>query len=245
VIKEGKMLWLLSFFTGFISILGSGLLFFFLVEGSNLPLWPFAILLLLIILLDFFLIPLRCEYYYKKGMVNYSIIKLQWFLLLVPFKTLRVKAIGNVAWMLQDLGRYHESGILLARAGDVLNNSPRSYEVALSRYLINEDSQSRVSMMLAETSLNRGSYARGWLVRGISMLKRGEIKTALRSLENCRKSAMEKEDYILNGTAYYYLGLAWKLKGETDYAKDQLLKAEVLLDSLPLGFAANKQIQSI
>ncbi|MBU1240646.1 hypothetical protein KKF84_21060 [Myxococcota bacterium] len=231
------MLWFFSFLTGFISPLLWGLAGYVLVSRGQsplvvLPLW------ILFIFLDFMTIPGRAYYYYRKGLVRYAVVNLQWYCFLTPGVQKKLVAIGDLSWILMDLGLYNQAGYLLARAGDVVDSAPPSFSAALARYLLSQNTQPHVALVITEAALAQGAGARTWLVRGIALIRCQQPKSALRALETARRAAVIKGDYILNGTCYYYLGIAWKDLGRNNYAKDQLLKAEVLLDSLPLGSQA-------
>ncbi len=236
------MQWFLSLSLGSASLILWGVVWFFLEKTGLLPFYTLFPLFVGCVALDLLWLPRRSAFYYRKGLLRYALLRLQWSLFWTFSKKRRLTTLGEITWILMDLGYVREAGLFLSGPGDVTESAPPLFNASLARYLLLVDTPPHLPLLISEAALSGGGNARVWLCRGMALLQCDQPKSALRSLETSRTEAMERGDYILNGTCYYYLGLAWKSLGRVHYAKDQLLKAEVLLSPLPLGVQAGEQL---
>jgi tetratricopeptide (TPR) repeat protein len=239
------MFFIYSILRGFLLTIITGLFIYFPCVYWDLPLWIGVLVFWLYLFFDFISAPYRARFHYKKGFIQYSLINLQWYLFFHPFSKKKFNVIGDMAWLLMDLGMVRESGYLLAQAGDNLDNGDPLYTSALGRYYLEQEMEPNLVISLCESSLSNNQNPRVWLVRGIALKKTGQIKNGIRSIEKSREIGKKEGDYILNGTAYYYLGIFWKKLGKIEYANDQLLKAGVLLTPLPLGIKAKQHLENL
>ncbi len=227
---------------GFIFFISSGVvLYLFTIQLGvsfifNLILfWSFN-------LSTFLLIPVISSYFYKKGVVKFSLVLLYLYGFLMPLRKKVRNIAGEIIWQLLDCGHDAKVSLLLARFGHMHDNFSDMYSLSFARYLLRNSDDVSTALRIAENVLSSRKSARAWFIRGVSFYKLGKIKFAIRSLERAREDSNRENDIILNGTTYFYLGLCWKKINNPDYAQDHILKASVILGSLPVGKEAVARI---
>ncbi|MDA3863543.1 MAG: hypothetical protein PF689_06695 [Deltaproteobacteria bacterium] len=227
---------------GFIFFISSGVVLYLFTTQLGVSFIFNLIIFWSFNLASFLLIPAIANYFYKKGIVQFSLVLLYLYGVLMPLKNKVRHTVGEIIWQLLDCGHDANVSLLLARFGHMHDNSSDIYSLSFARYLLRNSDDVSTALRITESVLSNRKSARAWFIRGVSFYKLGKIKFAIRSLERAREYSNHENDVILNGTTYFYLGLCWKKNNNPDYAQDHILKASVILGHLPVGKEAAGRI---
>lgn len=180
---------------------------------------------------DIFTLTLQARLAYSQGLLSWA-----WWCyaarLFFSWKS-RARWAAEIAWILQDLGQDAHAALWLSRLGQGSQERDPCYAASLARYMSAVQANPDLAMDLADESLERGNSPRAHYVRGLCYLAASNPHLAIAAFDAARTQAAAAGDTVLTGFCYLGLGEAWTRIGEREYARDHLLRAEIMLSFLP------------